>query len=76
MTQAFVKFNVTPGQEETVRDSIRGISNVESADIVTGSEDIIARIKGDNSDEVLKLVRSQLMTVNGVTRTWTDLIVE
>ena len=76
MTQAFVKFNVEPGQEERVRDSLKGISNVESADIVTGSEDIIARVKGENSEELLKLVTSQLRTVKGVTRTWTDLVIE
>ena len=76
MTQAYVKFNVEPGTETTVRDALKQISNVESADIVTGGEDIIAKIKGEDSNELLKLVSSQLRTVEGVTRTWTGLIIE
>jgi DNA-binding Lrp family transcriptional regulator len=76
VARAYVKIIVAAGKEREVRDRLRKRTEVASADLTSGDQDIIALVQADTFDELLDLTLNQLRTIEGVTGTVTNLIVD
>lgn len=76
LARAYVKINVAAGKERVVRDALLKRNEVRTADITSGDQDIIALVEAQNFDELLDLTLNQLRTIEGVTGTVTNLIVD
>lgn len=76
MARAYVKISVAAGKEREVRDRLRGRTEVTSADLTSGDQDIIALVEAESFDELLDLTLNQLRTIDGVTGTVTNLVVD
>ncbi len=76
MARAYVKINVAAGKERDVRDALLNRQEVRTADITSGDQDIIALVEAASFDELLDLTLNQLRTIEGVTGTVTNLIVD
>jgi DNA-binding Lrp family transcriptional regulator len=76
LARAYVKVNVAAGKEHIVKESLLRRSEVRTADITSGDQDIIALVEATSFDELLDLTLNQLRTIEGVTGTVTNLIVD
>jgi DNA-binding Lrp family transcriptional regulator len=76
MARAYVKISVAAGKERDVRDKLRARSEVTSADLTSGDQDIIALVEAESFDALLDLTLNQLRTIEGVTGTVTNLVVD
>jgi len=76
VARAYVKINVTAGKEREVRDALRERDEVTTADLTSGDQDIIALVEAESFDELLDLTLNQLRTIEGVTGTVTNLVVD
>jgi len=76
VARAYVKISVAAGKEREVRDMLRERPEVASADLTSGDQDIIALVQADSFDELLDLTLNQLRTIEGVTGTVTNLVVD
>ena len=76
MARAYVKINVAAGKERDVRDALLDRQEVRTADITSGDQDIIALVEAASFDELLDLTLNQLRTIEGVTGTVTNQIVD
>jgi DNA-binding Lrp family transcriptional regulator len=76
MAKAYLRINVTSGQERRVRDRLRKIRAVKSADLTAGDQDIICVVEAPTYDRVLKIVVEKLRTIKGITKTSTNLVLE
>lgn len=76
MARAYVKVNVAAGKERVVKEALLRRDEVRTADITSGDQDIIALVEATSFDELLDLTLNQLRTIEGVTGTVTNLIVD
>lgn len=76
MNRVYLRINTTVGNEKSVRDAIRKMPGVKSADMVTGRYDVIAMVEDDSYEGTLKTVLDKVRGIEGITRTETDLAVE
>jgi DNA-binding Lrp family transcriptional regulator len=76
VARAYVKISVAAGKEREVRDTLRQRPEVASADLTSGDQDIIALVQAESFDELLDLTLNQLRTIEGVTGTVTNLVVD
>lgn len=76
LARAYVKVNVAAGKERVVKDALLRREEVQTADITSGDQDIIALVEAQSFDELLDLTLNQLRTIEGVTGTVTNLIVD
>ena len=76
MARAYVKINVAAGKERLVRDALLERKEVRTADLTSGDQDIIALVEADSFDELLDMTLNQLRTIDGVTGTVTNLVVD
>ncbi len=70
-TKAYLLVETAVGQTREVADTLRGMANIESVDVVTGPYDIIAVISGEDMSVVGNVVTGNIHTVGGVVRTVT-----
>jgi DNA-binding Lrp family transcriptional regulator len=76
LARAYVKVNVAAGKEHVVKEALLRRDEVQTADITSGDQDIIALVEAASFDELLDLTLNQLRTIEGVTGTVTNLIVD
>lgn len=76
LARAYVKINVAAGKERLVRDALLERPEVRTADLTSGDQDIIALVEADSFDELLDMTLNQLRTIDGVTGTVTNLVVD
>jgi len=76
MARAYLKINVEPGQEKEVIKKITAMENVLEANLTSGEQDIIALIQASNYEELMRFVVTKLRTVDGISRTITNLILD
>ncbi len=72
----YLLINTEIGKEISVRDSLRKIENVKSADMITGRYDIIAVIEGKTVEDVFTTVLNKIRSIDGITRTETNIVIE
>lgn len=76
VARAYVKINVAAGKEHEVKEALLKRSEVRSADLTSGDQDLIALVEAETFDELLDLTLNQLRTIEGVTGTVTNLIID
>lgn len=76
MARAYLKIDVEPGMERTVKESLLQINGVSSVDLTTGEQDLIAIVEQDSYENLLKLVVDKVRRVNGIVGTETNLVLE
>ena len=70
-TKAYLLVETAVGQTRDVANTLRGMENIETVDVVTGPYDIIAVISGPDMSVVGNVVTGNIHTVGGVVRTVT-----
>lgn len=76
MSRVYLLANVLPGKDVFIRDTLRGIKGVVSADLVTGHYDIAAVIEGKDATEVFNKILKRVRKIKGINRTETFVAVE
>ena len=70
-TRAFILIETQVARANQVVQALRSLPGVRSADVVTGSFDVIALIEVDSMGEMAELVTGQMQGIRGVLRTIT-----
>ena len=70
-TRAFILVETQVGRANQVVQALRALPGVMSADVVTGTFDVIALIEVDNMAAMAELVTGQMQGIRGVLRTIT-----
>ena len=70
-SKAFILIEGQVGRANTVADSLRSLREVSTADVVTGTFDIIASIEVSDMAAMADLVTSQMQSIRGVIKTIT-----
>jgi DNA-binding Lrp family transcriptional regulator len=76
MARVYLLVNVLPGKDVFIRDTLRGIRGVASADVVTGHYDIAAVIEGKDTQEIFDKIFQKIRKIKGINRTETFVAVE
>ena len=76
MSRVYLRINTAVGKEKEVRDALRRIRGVKSADMVTGRYDVIAIVEEETYESTFKTVLDRVRGIRGVTKTETDLVIE
>jgi DNA-binding Lrp family transcriptional regulator len=76
MARVYLLVNVLPGKDVFIRDTLRGIRGVASADVVTGHYDIAAVIEGKDTEEIFDKIFQKIRKIKGINRTETFVAVE
>jgi DNA-binding Lrp family transcriptional regulator len=76
MNRVYLRINAAVGMEKEVRDALRQIRGIKTADMVTGRYDVIAMIEEESYESTFQTVLEKVRNVKGITRTETDLVVE
>ena len=76
MAKAYLRIIVEAGKERQVRDALRNIRGVKSADLTTGEQDVIVLLEAQSVEELLKAVVDNVRKTPGVRETVTNLIME
>ena len=71
MVTAFVMIKANTGEADRLRDTIEGIEGVESAHIVAGDVDIIAKARVDTPAAVKEIAATGIQGVRGFEDTQT-----
>ncbi|HAS16475.1 MAG TPA: AsnC family transcriptional regulator [Nitrospiraceae bacterium] len=72
----YLLINSEIGKERAVRDSLRKMENVKSADMITGRYDIIALIEGETIKDIFSTIMSRIRSIDGIIRTETNLVID
>jgi DNA-binding Lrp family transcriptional regulator len=76
MARVYMLINVLPGKDKDIRDSLRGIKGVSTADVVTGQFDIAALLEADDINDIFTRILKKIRKLRGITRTETFISVE
>lgn len=71
MITAYVLVQAEVGKGASVSKQVAAISQVRSAEVVTGPYDMIALAEAESIDELGRLVVAKIQAVDGVARTLT-----
>jgi len=66
MTLAMVLISTDPGKDRKVANDVKKLKGVEKTFLVSGKYDVVARIKGKTSEEILALVYDKIRPIPGV----------
>lgn len=66
MTTAVILVNAEPGKDRKVAQGLRKIKGVEGVFLVSGLYDLVAMVRGPNSEEILKIVYDKIRPLGGV----------
>lgn len=66
MTKAIVLINTEPGRDPKVAKELKKIKGVEGVSLVSGLYDLVATVRGESSDEVLRTVYDKIRGLGGV----------
>ena len=66
MAMAIVSISVEPGKDRKVANAVKKLKGVEKTFLVSGQYDVMARIKGKTSEEILALVYDKIRPIPGV----------
>lgn len=74
--KAYVLIDAEAGKVKSVAGLVRSKAGVSTADIVTGSHDVIAVVEGPDAEAVARAIISEIDTIKGVSRTTTCLVMQ
>ncbi len=70
-TRAFILIETEVGKANQVAEGLRSLPGVQSADVVTGTVDIIALAEAADMSGLAELITGRMQDVRGVIRTIT-----
>ena len=70
-TRAFILIETAVGRTREVADSLKGVENITSLDLVTGPHDIITIVEAPDIISIGDLVTREIHTIRGVLKTVT-----
>jgi DNA-binding Lrp family transcriptional regulator len=76
MARVYILINVMPGRDRGIRDTLRGIKGVSTADVVTGHTDIIAVLEAKTISDIFDKILKKVRAIKGINRTETFVAVE
>ncbi|MBI5420320.1 MAG: Lrp/AsnC ligand binding domain-containing protein [Deltaproteobacteria bacterium] len=71
MTTAILLVNTDPGKDQSAAQSLKKIEGVEGVYLVSGNYDVVATVRGESSEEILKTVYTKIRPLAGVRSTHT-----
>ncbi|SFS67885.1 Lrp/AsnC family transcriptional regulator [Halostagnicola kamekurae] len=71
MVTAYIMVKANTGEADRLRDSIEGLEGVESAHIVAGDVDIIAKARVETPAAVKEIAATQIQGISGIEDTQT-----
>jgi len=71
MVTAFVMIKANTGEADRLKDSIESIEGVQSAHIVAGDVDLIAKAQVETPAEVKEIAATHIQAIDGVEDTQT-----
>ncbi|SEW02669.1 Lrp/AsnC family transcriptional regulator [Natrinema salifodinae] len=71
MVTAFVMIKANTGEADRLRDNIKSIAGVQSAHIVAGDVDLIAKARVETPAEVKEIAATRIQSIEGVEDTQT-----
>ncbi|MGM0469619.1 MAG: Lrp/AsnC family transcriptional regulator [Promethearchaeati archaeon] len=74
-TYCYIFIKGTAGFVEDIVLRLREMEEVEEANVVTGTIDVIAKIKGKDMQTITKSILSEIHRIDGVERTSTHFVV-
>jgi DNA-binding Lrp family transcriptional regulator len=66
MAMAIVLISAEPGKDRKVANEVKKLKGVEKTFLVSGQHDVMARITGKTSEEILALVYDKIRPIPGV----------
>jgi DNA-binding Lrp family transcriptional regulator len=76
MKRLYLLINTVVGKERSVRNALRQVPGVHQADMITGRYDIIAVVEESGEEIPYSLILEKVRSIDGITRTETNLVVE
>ncbi len=76
MAMAIVLISVEPGKDRKVASELKKVKGVEKAFLVSGLYDVVARIQGANTEEILATVYDKIRPIPGVKSSQTMFVLE
>jgi DNA-binding Lrp family transcriptional regulator len=76
MARVYMLANLMAGKERFIRDTLRGTRGVVSADIITGSFDLVAVLEAKDMNDIFNKILKDIRKIKGMTRTETFVAVE
>ncbi|TMT85677.1 Lrp/AsnC family transcriptional regulator [Haloterrigena sp. H1] len=71
MVTAFVMIKANTGEADRLKDSIESIAGVQSAHIVAGDVDLIAKARVETPAEVKEIAATHIQAIEGIEDTQT-----
>ncbi len=76
MAQALILINTEAGLDTESAQTLKGVKGASDVFLVSGLYDVIATVKGDSAEDVLKIVYNQIRTIEGIEATHTMFCME
>jgi DNA-binding Lrp family transcriptional regulator len=76
MARVYLLANVLAGKERFIRDTLRGTKGVVSADLITGSYDLVVALEANDMNDIFNKILKDIRKIKGLTRTETFVAVE
>ena len=76
MAMAIVLISAEPGKDRKVASDLKKVKGVEKAFLVSGLYDVVARVQGANTEEILATVYDKIRPIPGVNSSQTMFVLE
>ncbi|KXA90647.1 hypothetical protein AKJ62_00325 [candidate division MSBL1 archaeon SCGC-AAA259D14] len=76
MVDAYILISAEPGTARDIFEKVKELDLVKSVEAVTGSYDLVAKIRADSLEKLTETVFSKIRGLKGVTSTSTLTVVE
>ncbi len=76
MAQALILVNTEAGLDTQSAQTLKGVKGASDVFLVSGLYDVVATVKGDTAEDILKIVYNQIRTIEGIEATHTMFCME
>ena len=76
MVHSFVMIETAPGGTESVLDSVAALAGVEEGHVVAGDYDVVVEVEGEDVQESIRTVSTDIRELEGVDDTRTYIALE
>ena len=76
MALAIVLISAEPGKDRKVANELKKVKGVEKAFLVSGLYDVVARVQGASTEEILSLVYDKIRPITGLKSSHTMFVLE
>ncbi|MCH7768679.1 MAG: Lrp/AsnC family transcriptional regulator [Nitrospinae bacterium] len=76
MALALILINTEAGLDTESAQTLQGVKGASDVFLVSGLYDVVATVKGDTAEDVLKIVYNQIRTIEGIEATHTMFCME